>query len=52
MFNNLKFNKMKTEKMTYEKPTVQKVEFDFKTRIAASACGMMPDPEECNLDPF
>ena len=30
---------MKTEKMTYEKPTVQKVEFDFKTRIAASSCG-------------
>ena len=29
---------MKTEKMTYEKPTVQKVEFDFKTRIAASTC--------------
>ena len=29
---------MKTEKMTYEKPTVQKVEFDFKTRIAASNC--------------
>ena len=29
---------MKTEKMTYEKPTVQKVEFDFKTRIAASPC--------------
>ena len=26
--------------MTYEKPTVQKVEFDFKTRIAASSCGM------------
>ena len=26
------------EKMTYEKPTVQKVEFDFKTRIAASDC--------------
>ena len=24
--------------MTYEKPTVQKVEFDFKTRIAASGC--------------
>lgn len=24
--------------MTYEKPTVQKVEFDFKTRIAASFC--------------
>ena len=30
---------MKTEKMTYEKPTVQKVEFDFKTRIAKSSCG-------------
>ena len=29
---------MKTEKMTYEKPTVQKVEFDFKTRIAVSGC--------------
>ena len=27
------------EKMTYEKPTVQKVEFDFKSRIAASSCG-------------
>ena len=24
--------------MTYEKPTVQKVEFDFKTRIASSSC--------------
>ena len=32
---------MKTEKMTYEKPTVQKVEFDFKTRIAASGCTQM-----------
>ena len=30
---------MKTEKMIYEKPTVQKVEFDFKTRIAGSGCG-------------
>ena len=29
---------METEKMTYEKPTVQKVEFDYKTRIAASSC--------------
>ena len=38
MFNNLNYKKMKTEKMTYEKPTVQKVEFDFKTRIAASSC--------------
>ena len=35
---------MKTEKMTYEKPTVQKVEFDFKTRIAASGCGLPSDP--------
>ena len=38
MYNNKKTEKMKTEKMTYEKPTVQKVEFDFKTRIAASGC--------------
>ena len=29
---------MKTEKMIYEKPTVQKVEFDYKTGIAASGC--------------
>lgn len=30
---------MKTEKKTYEEPTVQKVEFDFKNRIAfASGC--------------
>ena len=29
---------MKTEKKIYEKPTVQKVEFDFNTRIAASTC--------------
>ena len=34
---------MKTEKMTYEKPTVQKVEFDFKTRIAASGCNAEND---------
>ena len=27
---------METVKKTYEEPTVQKVEFDFKTRIAAS----------------
>ena len=38
MYNNKKTEKMKTEKMTYEKPTVQKVEFDFKTRIAGSIC--------------
>ena len=43
---------MKTEKMTYEKPTVQKVEFDFKTRIAASFCGttMATIDPSCNLD--
>ena len=35
---------MKTEKMTYEEPTVQKVEFDFKTRIAASGW------DRCNGD--
>ena len=42
---------MKTEKMTYEKPTVQKVEFDFKTRIAASPCSMGIDTErsKCGL---
>lgn len=27
---------METVKKTYEEPTVQKVEFDFKTRIADS----------------
>lgn len=27
---------METVKKTYEEPTVQKVEFDFKTRIATS----------------
>jgi len=43
MYNNKKTEKMKTEKMTYEKPTVQKVEFDFKTRIAASGCETVPD---------
>ena len=36
---------MKTEKMTYEKPTVQKVEFDFKTRIAASSCSWNIDSD-------
>ena len=28
---------METVKKTYEEPTVQKVEFDFKTRIAGSS---------------
>ena len=40
---------MKTEKMTYEKPTVQKVEFDFKTRIAASSCSDPMEDWDCNL---
>ena len=41
---------MKTEKMTYEKPTVQKVEFDFKTRIAASGCQWTnDDPTICSF---
>ena len=45
---------MKTEKMSYVKPTVQKVEFDFKTRIAASACATNPEYETkgnpgCNM---
>ena len=50
MYNNKKTEKMKTEKMTYVKPTVQKVEFDFKTRIAGSTCTQFfdycddPDP--------
>lgn len=26
-------------KRTFEEPKVEKVEFDFKTRIAASSCG-------------
>ena len=30
------------EKKIYEEPTVQKVEFDFKTRIAASVCTSAP----------
>ena len=30
---------METGKMTYEKPIVQKVEFDFKTRIVENDCG-------------
>lgn len=34
-------------KKTFEEPKVEKVEFDFKTRIAASACG---DELNCNED--
>ena len=40
---------METVKKTYEEPTVQKVEFDFKTRIAASNCVM---PSGFGDDPF
>ncbi len=29
---------METVKKTYEEPSVRKVEFDFRTRIAASGC--------------
>ena len=36
--------------MTYEEPTVQKVEFDFNTRIAASACNKWP--YNCNMNPL
>ena len=41
---------MEKVKMTYEEPTVQKVEFDFNTRIAASACNKMPF-NGCNYNP-
>ena len=40
---------METVKKTYEEPTVQKVEFDFKTRIAASNC-RLPDMLGSNPD--
>ena len=45
---------METVKKTYEEPTVQKVEFDFKTRIAASACsGMHFDNfSGCDVEPW
>jgi hypothetical protein len=35
-------------KRTFEEPKVEKVEFDFKTRIAASYCG--PGPWGCTQD--
>ena len=34
-----------TKQKTYEEPTVQKVEFDFKTRITASLCAWTSDVE-------
>lgn len=36
-------------KKTFEEPKVEKVEFDFKTRIAASACPG-DDPVNCTED--
>ena len=40
-------------KKTFEEPKVEKVEFDFKTRIAASACvggkGELNCYEDCSL---
>ena len=39
-------------KKTFEEPKVEKVEFDFKTRIAASACQgeqLMCGEDDCNL---
>ena len=47
---NKKTEKMKTEKMIYVKPTVQKVEFDFKTRIAASKCGLLYDTDDSTCE--
>lgn len=38
---------METVKKTYEEPTVQKVEFDFKTRIAASGWDNV-NPDVCD----
>jgi hypothetical protein len=35
-------------KKTFEEPKVEKVEFDFKTRIAASYCG--PGNQSCPND--
>jgi len=40
---------MKTEKMTYVEPTVQKVEFDFKNRIAFASGCQIPTYEDCTL---
>ena len=41
-------------KRTFEEPKVEKVEFDFKTRIAASSCGddsrFSYNPADCLLN--
>ena len=39
---------METVKKTYEEPTVQKVEFDFKTRIAASGWDLEKNSDSCD----
>lgn len=41
---------METVKKTYEEPTVQKVEFDFKTRIAASGWDYPVDGDGCDYN--
>ena len=40
------------EKKIYEEPTIQKVKFDYKTRIADSSCGVLADASdsECHYD--
>lgn len=49
MYN--KKTKTMKEKMSYVKPSVQKVEFDFKTRIAASGgIRYVPDDPSCTID--
>ena len=40
---------MKTEKKTYEEPTVQKVEFDFKNRIAFASGCYFPTFDGCTV---
>jgi len=37
-------------KKTFEEPKVEKVEFDFKTRIAASSCPSSIDWANCTED--
>ena len=39
-------------KKTFEEPKVEKVEFDFKTRIAASSCGFKPGSDYCGASGY
>ncbi len=42
-------------KRTFEEPKVEKVEFDFKTRIAASYCGgnsFCSQDDQCSDAPY